>query len=38
MCCFIAYRYAKDILDHSENSFIMYFDLQNIGPEICYAQ
>ena len=27
-----------DISDRSENSFTMFFDPQNIGLEICYAQ
>ena len=27
-----------DIADHSENSFTMFFDPQNIGLETCYTQ
>ena len=38
MCCYIAYIHAKDISDHSENSFLMFFDPQNIGLETCYEQ
>ena len=33
MCCYIAYIHAKDISDHSENSFSMLIDLQNLGVE-----
>ena len=35
---YVAYRHAKDISDHSENSFIMFFDPQNIGLETFYVQ
>ena len=38
MCSYIAYRYAKDISDHFKNSFIMFFDPNNIGLETCYVQ
>ena len=38
LCCYIAYRHANDISDHSENSFLMLFDPQNIGLVTCYVQ
>ena len=38
MCCYFAYRHAKDISDLSENSLIMFFDPQNVGLETYYVQ